>query len=42
MAVQDLQTLMGHDTVQTTLRYYNLSQKSVKNVAQEALKKLGE
>ena len=40
MAVQDLQILMGHDTVQTTLRYYNLSHKSVKNVAQEALKKL--
>ncbi|MFM7572547.1 MAG: site-specific integrase, partial [Snowella sp.] len=40
MAVHDLQTLMGHDSAQTTLRYYNLSQKSVQNVAQEALKKL--
>ena len=40
MAVQDLQILMGHDTVQTTLRYYNLSQKSVENIAQEALKRL--
>jgi integrase/recombinase XerD len=42
MAVQDLQILMGHDTVQTTLRYYNLSHKSVKDMAQEALKRLGE
>jgi integrase/recombinase XerD len=41
MAVQDLQILMGHDTVQTTLRYYNVSQKSVENVAQESLKRLG-
>jgi len=40
MGIEELRALMGHENIQTTLRYQKVTSKRAESVAKQALEKL--